>query len=100
MIDGGAPPPLIVRCEDCLRGRWCERCHKWWDEACYTGSAIAQRTLLQQAEYLEEVAAATGTSPEEAKNKLKVYMGFCVDHCLSSDKVLEKSFKDLCANPP
>lgn len=29
-IDGSPAPPLIVRCEDCLKGRWCERCHKWW----------------------------------------------------------------------
>ncbi|OCK85805.1 hypothetical protein K432DRAFT_377316 [Lepidopterella palustris CBS 459.81] len=56
--DGSAPPPLIVRCEYCLRGRWCERCHKWWDETCYAGSAIASRTALQQVEYLEETNGA------------------------------------------
>jgi hypothetical protein len=26
------PPALLARCDDCLRGRWCERCNKWWDE--------------------------------------------------------------------
>ena len=30
-----ARSPLILRCEDCLRGRWCERCNKWWCEDCY-----------------------------------------------------------------
>ncbi|KAH5275222.1 hypothetical protein HBI64_074600 [Parastagonospora nodorum] len=52
-IDGSSPPPLFVRCEDCLKGRWCERCHKWWDEGCYAGSTVAQRTELQQTELLD-----------------------------------------------
>lgn len=80
-IDGSNPPPLIVRCEDCLKGRWCERCHKWWDEECYTGSAIAQRTELQQTEYTESVQTngATNLIP---KQTIKVHMGLCVDHCL------------------
>jgi len=28
-------PKLIARCKDCLKHRWCERCHKWWCESCY-----------------------------------------------------------------
>lgn len=33
--EGGTFPRLILRCEDCLRGRYCEQCHRWWCEDCY-----------------------------------------------------------------
>lgn len=81
-IDGGKPPPLIVRCEGCLKGRWCERCHKWWDEECYTGSAIAQRTELQQTEFIEEIH---GDGNTVTKHKIKVYNGLCIEQCLVAD---------------
>ena len=80
-IDGSKPPPLFVRCEDCLKGRWCERCHKWWDEDCYTGSTIAQRTELQQTEFTESVQT-NGTTHLIPKQTIKVHMGLCVDQCL------------------
>ncbi|KAF2787886.1 hypothetical protein K505DRAFT_329356 [Melanomma pulvis-pyrius CBS 109.77] len=62
MTDGSTPPPLFVRCEDCLKSRWCQRCHKWWDEDCYAGSAVAQRTQLQQTEYQQSIHANGTTS--------------------------------------
>ncbi|KAF2086715.1 hypothetical protein K490DRAFT_12972, partial [Saccharata proteae CBS 121410] len=49
-----SPPPLIVRCEDCLRGRWCERCNKWWDEHCYAGGVPNTLTALQMTEMAED----------------------------------------------
>ena len=70
-----------MRCEDCLKGRWCERCHKWWDEDCYAGSVVAQRTELQQTE-LAETLATDGTTAVIPKHTIKVHMGLCVDHCL------------------
>ncbi|KAL6706580.1 hypothetical protein ACN47E_005336 [Coniothyrium glycines] len=69
-IDGLAPPRLIVRCEDCLKGRWCERCHKWWDEDCYVASTIAQRTELQQTELTESIQS-NGTSHLIPKQTIK-----------------------------
>lgn len=75
------PPPLIVRCEDCLKGRWCERCHRWWDEDCYIGSTVAQRTELQQTELMETLES-DGTSNVIPKQTIKVHMGLCVQHCL------------------
>lgn len=79
--DGSSPPRLFVRCEDCLKGRWCERCHKWWDEDCYAGSTVAQRTELQQTEFIEDVQ--TDGSPRLVpKQTIKVHMGLCVDGCL------------------
>jgi len=79
--DGSTPPPLIARCEDCLKGRWCERCHKWWDEDCYAGSTIAQRTELQQTE-LTESLQTSGTSHLIPKQTIKVHMGLCIEACL------------------
>jgi hypothetical protein len=81
--DGSTPPCLIVRCEDCLKGRWCERCHKWWDENCYAGSTIAQRTELQHIELMENLQA-DGTSRMLPKQCIKVHMGLCSD-CLRED---------------
>jgi hypothetical protein len=80
-LDGSTPPPLFVRCEDCLKGRWCERCHKWWDEGCYTGSTVAQRTELQQTELMETLNSC-GTTQMIPKQTIKVHMGLCVEHCL------------------
>ena len=31
---------LIVRCYDCLEGRWCERCNRWWCENCFPGRPV------------------------------------------------------------
>jgi len=31
----GQEKSLLVRCYDCLRGRYCESCHVWWCENCY-----------------------------------------------------------------
>jgi hypothetical protein len=80
-VSGSSPPPLYMRCEDCLKGRWCERCHKWWDEDCYAGSTAAQRTELQQTE-LTESLQTNGTTHMIPKQTIKVHMGLCVDHCL------------------
>lgn len=84
-VSPGSPfPKLIARCEDCLRGRWCERCNKWWDEKCYAGSSNPHShvngstlTAMQQTEALQEISA-------EGKNHrdIKVHMGLCTAHCL------------------
>ncbi|KAH7088294.1 hypothetical protein FB567DRAFT_441592 [Paraphoma chrysanthemicola] len=70
-LDGSRPPPLFVRCEDCLKGRWCERCHKWWDEDCYAGSTVAQRTELQQTELMETLEP-NGTTQMVPKQTIKI----------------------------
>lgn len=75
-IDGGAMPPLVVRCEECLRGRWCERCNKWWDEPCYS---IGTRTELQQQELMQDVLSGLMSKPQE---DIKVHMGLCAERCL------------------
>lgn len=85
ITDGSSVLPLIVRCEDCLRGRWCERCNKWWDEPCYAGSAVASRTELQQTEYLEQV---NGALEFKQQKEIKVHMGLCIDQCLVGEMMV------------
>ena len=85
IIDGSkAPLPLFVRCEECLKTRWCQRCHKWWDEDCYAGSAMAQRTELQQIEYTESVHI-NGTTSLIPKQVIKVHTGLCIENCWASE---------------
>jgi hypothetical protein len=75
-VDGSKPPLLFVRCEDCLKSRWCERCHKWWDENCYALSNITQHTELT------ETIEMDGSFHLVSNRKAKVHLGLCVEHCL------------------
>lgn len=71
--------PLMARCEECLRGRWCERCNKWWDESCYAGTPATTHTELQQQEQLQN---GNATIDANKAKEVKVHMGLCIDHCL------------------
>lgn len=87
-------PKLILRCEDCLRGRWCERCNRFWCESCYEEpvSRLHLRTEMQQVEFREELRQngweggvdrhgnVAGRGPP-----VKVYSKLCVEHCLVSE---------------
>lgn len=80
-------PKLILRCEDCLRGRWCEQCNRWWCEPCYPDpvSRSYLRTELQQLELRDELQRngwATVTNSEPNKVSTKVFSKLCVEHCL------------------
>ncbi|KAF2843168.1 hypothetical protein M501DRAFT_994028 [Patellaria atrata CBS 101060] len=90
-IDGSAPPPLIVRCEGCLRGRWCERCNKWWDESCFYGSLNGTRTHMQQLEYISELMNSMGIHQHESDEhklvEVKVHMGLCIENCLVGEMI-------------
>jgi len=90
--DGSAPPPLVVRCEGCLRGRWCERCNKWWDEPCYAGSVVAARTTLQQVEYFEDETMNGTAAP---RKEIKVLENLCFPHCFA--RVVDPKCKALSA---
>ncbi|KAF2647620.1 hypothetical protein K491DRAFT_709138 [Lophiostoma macrostomum CBS 122681] len=99
--DGSRPPPLFVRCEDCVKGRWCERCNKWWDEDCYSVSSIAQRTELQQTEFLEAIQP-NGAKQTISKETIKV-IGVrrdcfgCGHTCISCKEIFIRSCKK-CGN--
>ena len=78
---------LILRCEDCLRGRWCERCNKWWCEDCYDEpTSRAVPTELQQVEIREEMQR-NGWIPSNGGDgaPVKVFYNLCVGSCLVSE---------------
>lgn len=71
---------LLHRCKDCLRGRYCETCHKWWCEDCYE--------LVVGNEGMKPPLAIISGFPDEDQidgpgpSNFKVYMGLCVEDCL------------------
>ncbi|KAL9094779.1 MAG: hypothetical protein Q9165_003050 [Trypethelium subeluteriae] len=73
---------LTVRCEECLEGRWCERCNVWWCEECYREPA--SRFQMQQQQQNSTTGAPGGTSNGSGNpsEKIKVHLGLCVEHCL------------------
>ncbi|CZR66346.1 uncharacterized protein PAC_16247 [Phialocephala subalpina] len=70
---------LLVRCVDCLKGRFCENCNKWWCEDCYK---IPDNTIPQGSPELEAMAGTLGGHPEK---HVKVHMGLCVEECLVAE---------------
>ncbi|CAK3912177.1 hypothetical protein DOTSEDRAFT_176238 [Lecanosticta acicola] len=86
----GSPPKLILRCEACLRGRWCEQCNRWWCEDCYQEpiSRAHLRTEMQQVELREDLErngwASVPRAPGSADpaGTVKVFSKLCVEHCL------------------
>ena len=73
---------LLVRCLDCLRNRYCESCHKWWCEECYSipNHGVIASTLPQP---WEAVCSTSGAASEVLdKENVKVHMGLCVEDCL------------------
>jgi len=87
---------IILRCVDCLRGRWCERCQwKWWCENCYAPST---RTQLQQQEYVQHALGMTGeswTQERPQEREIKVLMGLCVDTCLVGELMSRPGENDI-----
>ncbi|KAF8851790.1 hypothetical protein BDZ45DRAFT_600896 [Acephala macrosclerotiorum] len=71
---------LLVRCMDCLKGRFCENCHKWWCEDCYEIPDNAQPQ--GSPEPWETVPGTIGGHPEK---HVKVHMGLCVEDCLVAE---------------
>ena len=82
-------PKLILRCEDCLRGRWCERCNRWWCEDCYEEpvSRMQKEVVLQQmSEGARDASHPNGQeSGMVGSAAVKVYSKLCVEHCLVSE---------------
>lgn len=75
----GAYPPLFIRCEECLRGRWCERCLKWWCEDCYhpesAGKRLDEVSVSSIASHFPDVTCDSGL-------KVHPYLGLCTEDCL------------------
>lgn len=78
-------PALLLRCEDCLRGRWCERCNKWWCEDCYEEPVSrALPTELQQVEIRQDLQR-NGWDVGSSGAPVKVFSNLCVGDCLLGD---------------
>jgi hypothetical protein len=98
----GIFPPLLARCEDCLRGRWCERCNRWWCENCYKepASRTADAPLpptpmipasLQPQVHVQSVewAGPAASGPATGQGApIKVYSKLCVEHCLVGEMMM------------
>ncbi|KAI9777376.1 MAG: hypothetical protein M1835_005252 [Candelina submexicana] len=83
-----SPPALLVRCLECLRDRWCERCGRWWCEDCYTGISAHKRTFLQRKEFEEDLKVARSASKGQDKPHIKVHIGLCVENCLVGEMMI------------
>ncbi|KAI4249319.1 MAG: hypothetical protein L6R40_000777 [Gallowayella cf. fulva] len=62
----GEKTKFYARCSDCMSERRCERCNAWWCENCYTPPGRTD----------QDHVVGPGS------NKIKVYMGLCVQSCL------------------
>jgi hypothetical protein len=84
----GKYPPLILRCEDCLRDRWCEQCNRFWCEDCYTiptsrNLSIATFDGLLSPSTSTNTTSSTGSQPPGQTTK--VFSRLCVENCLVSE---------------
>jgi hypothetical protein len=70
---GSSYTPLYLRCEDCARGRWCEKCSRWWCEDCFEIPTGNKRT--------SEVSESDIIF-QQPSTHTKLYMGLCIEHCL------------------
>lgn len=82
-------PPLILRCQECLRNRRCSRCNKWWCESCYqlpTAAAARQPNLAPTGNTGAEGTAYWNSDGGQADDtQVKVYLNVCVESCLRSE---------------
>ncbi|KAI9659807.1 MAG: hypothetical protein M1821_001158 [Bathelium mastoideum] len=74
-------PKLTVRCEECLQGRWCERCNVWWCENCYREPASRLKAMAEQGTDQNQPGASENALGKSGE-KIKVHLGLCVEHCL------------------
>jgi hypothetical protein len=96
-------PPLLTRCEDCLRNRWCERCNRWWCESCYTEpisrtatappppapmipASLLSGATVQSVEW--GGPPASGAAVSQGGAPIKVHYNFCVEHCLVGEMMM------------
>ena len=82
--DSTTKTKLLARCFDCLDGRYCESCHKWWCENCYEiQNHRAYVTGQPQPWKIGSLAPSHVT--EADKKNVKVHMGLCVEDCLVTE---------------
>jgi hypothetical protein len=83
IVQEGDVPPLILRCLDCLRERWCEKCNKWWCEDCYQEPVSrAKRQHPNSPEDGLQDDSGWALEALSANAAVKVYSNLCVETCL------------------
>jgi hypothetical protein len=71
---------LMVRCRDCLLGRYCESCFKWWCEDCYQIPHV-----IHGAPPTPPWEAVGGNISAHSEKQIKVHIGLCVEDCLIAE---------------
>lgn len=86
-------PPFIARCTECLRGRWCERCNRWWCEDCYQepaarASSSSARPSNPTAAAADSAIGAGSATTTVSGPAIKVDSKLCVEHCLMGEMMM------------
>jgi len=71
---------LLRRCQDCLRGRYCESCNKWWCEDCY--ELVVGNEGMKPPQAVISGFSDAGHNDGPGPNNFKVYMGLCIEDCI------------------
>ena len=90
LIDAVQPPStlstskkrLIVSCKWCLVNRHCDSCNRWWCSDCYNPKQSRKLHNLEAVSYNSQEPLFSTPVPEESGDSIKVFNGFCIEHCL------------------
>jgi hypothetical protein len=83
IVEDGNVPLLILRCSDCLRERFCEKCHKWWCEDCYQEPVSrAKRQHPNSPEDGLQDNSGWALESLSVNATVKVYSNLCIETCL------------------
>ncbi|KAH8146380.1 uncharacterized protein LAJ45_09573 [Morchella importuna] len=82
----------VLRCEECVKERWCECCGVWWCEACAEGEKKMKRTCFECGSQCVECTA------KHSRVCLSCKGGYCITH----NEGAEESYCEWCvaANVP
>ncbi|CAZ84308.1 unnamed protein product [Tuber melanosporum] len=77
----GKPIADVLRCEMCVRERWCEGCGKWWCESCAVDKKHVTRPCLECGFQCGECIAAVTLFCQSCKS------GYCTTHNEGADDI-------------
>ncbi|RPA97827.1 hypothetical protein L873DRAFT_1089998 [Choiromyces venosus 120613-1] len=79
-VDGN-PIADALRCELCVRERWCGGCGKWWCESCVADKKLVTRTCFECGFQCGECTAAASRICKSCKG------GYCIAHNEGADDI-------------
>ncbi|PUU80312.1 hypothetical protein B9Z19DRAFT_1100346 [Tuber borchii] len=77
----GKPTADALRCEMCVRERWCEGCGQWWCEDCATDKKRVTRTCFECGFQCGECTASASRICQSCKG------GYCIAHNEGADDI-------------